>query len=257
MVAVLGVLSIIAAGVFTFAWTQFWDVRSKLRKELGDDLGLARAAVWGSHYAPALAHLFFDLERERAAIEESDDARAERLERLAQRIASSDILDQVARYVSTQENDQQRDDRSKRASALVLAQLFVQLEHEQADADEKDETERVKRLADRITRKDIFVRVEETYNLGQVAPQLESLYQQLGHDGTWAFHALLAFCVLLPASALFGLLPGADNQDTKWVAAITSWATLVALVFGVAAFFADRFRRRKDSLTKMLDEYKK
>lgn len=195
MGAVLGGLGAMAAVVFVFAYTQFWDVQSKLRKELRSDLGLAQAVVWGSHFAPALARLFFDLQKE-----------------------SGDDVGDLA----------QQDD---------------------------DEEARIERLAARITRKDFFDRVEQAYNLGQETSRLQTSYQQLGDDGTRAFVALFVFAVLLPVSALFGLLPGAEEQDTKWVVAVTSWSALVVLVFGVAVFFTGRFWRRKATLNRMLDEY--
>jgi len=195
MEAVLGGLGAMGAVVFVFAYTQFWDVQSKLRKELRSDLNLAQGVVWGSRFAPALARLFFDLQKE-----SGDDAGG----------------------------PAQKDD---------------------------DEEARIERLAARITRKDFFDRVEQAYNLGQEASRLQASYQSLGDDGTRAFVALFLFAVLLPVSALFGLLPGAAEQGTKWVAAVTSWSALVVLVFGVAAFFTGRFWRRKASLNRMLDEY--
>ncbi|MCH7545405.1 MAG: hypothetical protein IID30_03255 [Planctomycetes bacterium] len=178
-----------------FAYTQFWDVQSKLRKELRSDLLLAQGVVWGSHFAPALARLFFDLQKESG--DDADD--------------------------STQQDD--------------------------------DDEARIDRLAGRITRKDFFDRVERAYNLGQEASRLETSYQRLGDDGTRAFIALFLFAVFLPVSALFGLLPGAEEQDTTWVVAVTSWSALVALVFGLAAFFSGQFWRHKSSLIRMLDEY--
>ena len=195
MEAVLGGLGAIGAVVFVFAYTQFWDVQSKLRKELRSDLTLAQGVVWGSHFAPALARLFFDLQ-ERSA-------------------------------------------------------------HDVGDATDQDDDEdaRIERLAGRLTQIDLFDRVEQAYNIGQEASRLEISYQQLGDDGTRAFIALFAFAVLLPVSALFGLLPGAEEQDTAWVVAFTAWSTLVILVFGVAVFFTGRFWRRKATLNRMLDEY--
>jgi len=146
MGAVLGGLSGVAATVFVFAWTQFWDIHSKLRKELRSDLGLAQGVIWGSRYAPALARLFFDLQKEGSA----------------------------------------------------------------GDDPKQDEEARIERLAARITRKDFFDRVEEAYNLGQAASRLQSLYEQLGDDGTRAFVALSVFAVLLPTSSLLAILPGSD-----------------------------------------------
>ena len=196
MGAILGGLGAMAAVVFVFAYTQFWDVQSKLRKELRSDLRLAQGVVWGSHFAPALARLFFDLQKE----------------------SGDDVGDP-------------------------------------AQQDDDDEEARIERLAGRITRKDFFDRVEQAYDLGQEVTRLQTYYQQLGDDGTRAFVAMFVFAVLLPVSALFGLLPGAEEQDTKWVVAVTSWSVLVVLVFAVAAFFTGRFWRRKATLNKMLDEY--
>ncbi len=144
--------------------------------------------------------------------------------------------------------------------APALARLFFELQKESGGElsdtpEEEDEDERVERLANRITRKDHFDRVEEAYNLGREASNLETSYRHLGDDGTRAFVALFVFAVLLPISALFGLLPGAEEQDAKWVAAVTLWAVVVMLGFGVAAFFAGRFWRRKALLNNMLDEY--
>ncbi len=191
MEALLGGLSAMAAAVFVFAWTQFWDIHSKLRKELRKDLGLAQGVIWGSRYAPALARLFLDLQKEGVAV---DDA-------------------------------------------------------------EEDENRWIDDLAARITRKGFFDRVEEAYELGQTAYRLRSSYEQLGADGTRAFVAFFVFVVLLPASSLFALLPGADDEDAYWVAGVTAWSALLVLVFSVAAFLAGRFWRRKAMLNRMLDEY--
>ncbi len=200
MGALLGGLGAMAAAVFVFAWTQFWDIHSKLRKELRKDLGLAQGVIWGSRYAPALARLFLDLQKEREAVDDVE-------------------------------------------------------EEEAVDDAEEDENRWIDDLAARITRKGFFDRVEEAYELGQTASRLQSSYEQLGADGTRAFMAFFVFVVLLPASSLFALLPGADDQDAYWVAGLTAWCALLVLVFSVAAFFAGRFWYRKASLNRMLDEY--
>lgn len=190
---VLGGFMAASGAIFAFAWTVFWDIQAKLRKELRKDINLAQAVIWGNRYAPALARLILDLQGETTGVSIA---------------GSSD------------------------AEAAMVEQVAV-----------------------RITRRDYFERVEEAYMRGQAASVLETSYQQLGRDGTRAFIGLVVFAIALPPSWLFALLPGADTQETAWVAAVTAWSAVLVAVFLIAALFATRFWREKARLVRMLDEY--